>query len=97
MISAYFKDSLTWVRHQGKDEWGEPYPPYERTLKCRLDRKVRVVRDFSGAEVTSSGSILMKEKPTPDDLFVIEGRRHAVVAIHDRADFSTRYHEVYLA
>ena len=97
MIRPYLTDSAVWVRHQGSDQWGEPLPPVEATVKTRIQFRTRVVRDASGKEVVSEAKLLLFERPDPKDTYRFDGRDHPILSVHRVGDFSDRHYEVFVA
>lgn len=88
---------MTWLKSTSADQWGTPNPPQSVTLKCRLNRKTRWVRNYAGQEVISEASILMREQPTHEDKFQFDGREHIVLSIAEKKAWQRSHFEVFVA
>jgi len=97
MIAAYLKDTMTWRKSGGRDQWGTSAARTDVATAARVNWHNKMIRDMEGREVVSSGSIYVKERPAIDDLFTIEGRDHPILNIHEKKAFSAVYYEVFIA
>lgn len=54
------KQTIYIVKAGQEDEWGIPQPGQEIAVKGRIDFEVKKVTNAEGAEVVSSGTVLLK-------------------------------------
>lgn len=99
MIRAYCVDVITILRWQGKDSWGEPLDRVEVEVKGYTDWKTRLIRDISGEEVVSRGSvyIIYDGDLTHQDRIKIDSVEYAIITVRQVKDFSEVAQEVFLA
>jgi hypothetical protein len=98
MFNCYATDTVTWVKAPTVDQYGAITAPGARvSLRLRVKWGTRLVRNMHGEQVASAASLHMAEMPTHLDTFEISGVTHAVLAIHENADFTVRDYRVYLS
>lgn len=111
MIGPYMVDSAVIKQYKGDDKYGTPSARTSVTVKCRLDYKMRQVKNLAGEIVVSSCRILLRDLTiirssfsaraattiAYEDLFTFDGVDHAIILIGRQKDFSTRCMEVYVA
>jgi ketosteroid isomerase-like protein len=97
VIDAYLTDSVVWKRPGTPDKWGEPAAGTEATIRARVERTTRVVRDFSGVAVPPDAVVLMREQPAHDDTLAFDGRDHHILRIAAKKSFSTSHYQVFVA
>lgn len=89
LMGAYARDTATWIRFQGRDDYGDPITPLETPIAVRVNWEFRRVRDKGGNEVASSGNVVMAEKPLVDqDKIRIDGTDHPIIAAKELKSFS---------
>jgi ketosteroid isomerase-like protein len=97
VIDLYLTESVVWKRPGAPDKWGTPAAGTEQTIPARIERTTRLVRDFSGREVTSDAAVLMREQPAHDDTLHFDGRDHPILRIAEKKSFSVSHYQVYVA
>ncbi len=105
MLSAYHNAKVTWHRFKGRDANGVPLPTADRPLRCRFERKTRMVRNqrettamAAGETVASSATITMPKEPNIEDQFTHKNVRYGIVAIGALDSLGPEYgYEVSLA
>lgn len=99
MIRAYCVDDITLYRYAGSDEYNEPNPPTPIDLKGYVEWKTKLVRNFAGEQVVSSGMVylLYDAALTHQDRLTIDGIDHAILNCVLQKDFSKEHLEVYIA
>jgi len=96
LIEAYLIDTVT-LKTKTLDKWNEP-TIISASIKCRIERKNRMIRDFEGNEVVSMTKVTMKDRTiTPSDEITIDGSDHGILNITEQRGFSKKYLEVYIA
>lgn len=89
LMGAYARDTATWIRFQGQDNYGDDLTPIEVQIPARVTWKMRRVVNLQGEEVVSSGSILMGERPNvAKDKVRIAGTEYIMVAAEEKKTFS---------
>lgn len=101
MIEAYLTDTATQHHRPGRDILGDPSGvSIDLPVRCRVDFKTRIIRDFKGVEVMAQASLILKDRPDPADAFTVSiggtATRYAIVAIHRAQDFAPRFWRVWL-
>lgn len=99
MIRAYCVDDFIIYRYQGIDEYNEPLDPKKIAVKGYIEWRTKLVRDFKGEQVISSGmiSLLYDELLTHMDRLEIGGVDHAILNCRLMKDFSASHIEVDIA
>lgn len=93
MIEDYFTDIKLWKHVTGTDDYNQP--TYEdKTIDCKFNEKLKLVRDKTGQQVVSQAQVFCKESVQVDDL--IDGRVVLSVGSMDGLDGITEGYEVYL-
>lgn len=89
LMGAYARDSATWIRFQGRDDYGDELAPVETPITVRVTWEFKRVLDKGGNEVVSSGSLVMASKPRVDeDKLRIAGIEYLVIAAKEIKSFS---------
>ena len=98
MISAYLVDSITILKSLGTDEWGEPLPPTEISVKGRIEYKTKLIRDIAGEEVVSSAMVYLENRDLGhEDKLKFDDIEHVILRIDKPKAFSNPHLEVYIA
>ena len=88
MLSVYKTDSIVWIQAGAPDEWGEPTPTTETTIKARVEWGERRVVDQSGTERLAVAFVHMDGKPAPgSDKLRIDGTEHAILSYREKKSF----------
>jgi hypothetical protein len=67
MIEDYFNTNIVWKKSLGKNAYDEA--EYEDIdIPCQKIDKIRLTRDKTGQQVSSTSTIHMKDKPGYDDM-----------------------------
>lgn len=94
---SYMVDDITIVKYAGDDEWQEPDPSSDVSVKGRWEYKTHLVKNIEGEEVVSSATVLLPESVdvdlaralTHEDMLTFDGVEHAIVAIETPKAFSS--------
>ncbi|MFA5186615.1 MAG: hypothetical protein WC551_09085 [Patescibacteria group bacterium] len=111
MIGVYLIHTITLKQNKGKDQWGEPNPSTDISVKARVDYKERVIQGTGTELVTSTMRVLMKNRTiiTSDfatrtantisylDIITYDGVDRHILQIATQSDFRQQFMEVYLA
>ena len=93
MIEDYFVDKKLWKHKTGVDDYNQPI--YEdKTIDCRFNQKIKLVRDKTGTQVVSQAQVYCKDAVTIDDL--VDGRVVLSVLTLDGLDGQIEGYEVML-
>jgi len=97
MISAYLVDSIIIMKSGGVDEWGEPLPPTETSVKGRIEYKTKLIRDIAGEEVVSSAMVYFEDRDLDhEDKLKFNDVEHVILRIDKPKACSTPHLEVYI-
>ena len=109
MLNAYSVDEIVIIQSQGHDDWGEPSPEVEVSIRGYAEWKTRLVRNLAGEEVTSTiklyiskrrlDKLLTQALSHEDRIKSINGDEinRAIITIHQPKAFSSPHYEVFLA
>lgn len=109
MINAYCRDTITIIKWEGYDSWGEPESASAIEVKGYVEFRTRLVRDSKGEERVSSVTILLPRKIeratllgrrlSHEDRIWLDGESfdRAIIEIRKPKDFSHPHYEVALA
>jgi len=93
-LSRYLNQTAIWKKKTGTlNGYGKP-ERVEAPLKCRIEKRIRLVKDQFGKEVVSDSTIYTEAAVTADD--AVDGR--PVLAVTDMVDVAGKIigYEVYL-
>lgn len=91
MINAYLVDTVI-IKSQVKDKWGSVSETTQKTVKARIDYRMKLVRNAKGEEEVSSARVTVANQVlTYDDLINFDSRDHTILAIEKMKDFNQRY------
>lgn len=105
MIEAYLVDSITLKQDPVKDKWGTiTTPATSRTVRGRVNYKIREVQDEGGRTLRSTASVILEKKYSQDarsaighdDRIRFDGTDWGVIAVHKHKDFQDRMIEVFV-
>lgn len=98
MLNSYLTDSCMIVE-QTKDEWGTVQSESLVETRCRHEACNRLIRDYKGDEILSSGSVSFGAKVSiiPGRFIELGGRRYQVIRVDELKDFSVRGLKAWLA
>ena len=57
MLNVYMVDDILILKWKGDNEWGEPNPPDEIAIKCKINYRTKWIRDYKGEETVSMADI----------------------------------------
>jgi hypothetical protein len=103
--------TITLKQNKGKDQWGEPNPSTDISVKARVDYKERVIQGTGTELVTSTMRVMMKNRTiivsgfstriantiSYLDIINYDGVDHHILQIATQSDFRQQFMEVYLA
>jgi hypothetical protein len=90
-------DTVTLHRAATYDEFNEPLPDVEITLRARVEIGTKLVKDIKGENVYSSMSVMLKSRAiSHEDFIEYDGKEYAIISIAKPRDFSWGYMEVFL-
>ncbi|MDF2884739.1 MAG: hypothetical protein K0R54_5309 [Clostridiaceae bacterium] len=93
MIEDYFTDKKVWRHVTGTDDYNQPTYD-DKTIDCKFNQKIKLVRDKTGNQVVSQANVFCKDAVLIDDL--IDGRVIISVLTLDGLDGIIEGYEVYL-
>ena len=111
MIGAYLVDSVTLRMDKGNDEWQEPLPTEDTTVRSFIDYGERRIQNAEGEVVVSMAKVYMRPRTilttgfatraaktiAYKDTIIFDGITHAIMRISKSRDFSIRSMDVYVA
>ncbi len=112
MIGPYLIDKVTQRLNKGRDEWQEPLPTEDVTIRVFIDYGEHRIQNAEGQVVVSMAKLYMRPRPiitdptayaaradfsiSYKDTFIFDGIEHAVMRISKSRDFSVRSMDVYV-
>lgn len=98
MINSYLTSKCSLVV-QTKDQWGKVASEELVEKRCKHTASTRLVRDYKGQEVTSSGNLLLSKDVavSPGQFIEVKGRRHLVLRVDEVTDFGTQGKKAWLS
>jgi hypothetical protein len=103
MIKVYLVQKSVTFKHEIRDSWSETILVDSFSADCRINSRIRRIRDFKGEEKTSMfslylASLIMDSTATLDTdwLVNIDGTDWPIISIKRNQDFSTVFYEVFL-
>ncbi len=111
MIGVYLIHTITLKQNKGKDQWGEPNPSTDISVKARVDYKETVLQGMGIELITSRMRVMIKNRTiiAADfatrlantisylDIITYDGIDHHILQIATQSDFRQQFIEVYLA
>lgn len=99
MIGTYTKDDVVWTQPGARGDYGGYGAPIVSTIKARVKNEVKIVRNLTGEQVTSSTTVKTKIaiNPTKDKL-TIDGRDRSIINVVTIKKFRVvKFYLVFLA
>lgn len=93
MIEDYFTDKKVWRHITGTDDYNQSTYA-DKTIDCKFNEKVKLVRDKNGNQVVSQATVFCKDAVRIDDL--IDNRVVLAVLTLDGLDGIVEGYEVSL-
>lgn len=111
MIGAYLVDTVILRMDKGMDQWQEPLPTQDVTVRAFIDYGERRIQNEAGEVVVSMAKVYMRPRAvitsgfasrvantiSYKDTVVFDGVEHAIMRISKSRDFSVRSMDVYVA
>lgn len=98
MIGVYANQTATWKKRTGVNEYNEPSFAASQTIKCRLEPRLKMVRNREGQEVVSESVLYTESAVSYGDVITVNGIDFPVINAYPMPRFngSTAYYEVRL-
>lgn len=78
-ISSWLNDAVILKRYKGQSGNGDRVYEPDTTLKCRIEKKTKIVNAVGGNLTVGNGVIYCKDKISNNDRFIYEDKTYEII------------------